>query len=74
MRFFGSALGWNLFGAVLGEMLETLSQATGIRCPSAHGHWTLLGSWTGAEIERGGYLGFDTISVREEHEVLADVR
>ncbi len=30
-RFSGAALGWNLIGAVLGGMLETISQATGIR-------------------------------------------
>ena len=31
LRFAGAALGWNLFGAVFGGMLETTSQATGMR-------------------------------------------
>jgi hypothetical protein len=30
-QFSGAALGWNLIGAVLGGMLETTSQAMGIR-------------------------------------------
>jgi len=73
MRFSGSALGWNLFGAVLGGMLETLSQATGIRALALMAIGLYLGSWT-ARNRAGAVASVDTISVREEHEVLADVR
>ena len=31
VKFAGDALGWNLLGAVLGGMLETISQATGLK-------------------------------------------
>ena len=45
MRFSGAALGWNLFGAVLGGMLETLSQAVGLRALAPLTIALYLGSW-----------------------------
>jgi len=45
MRFSGVALGWNLFGAVLGGLLETVSQATGMRALALMVVGLYLGSW-----------------------------
>ena len=44
-RFSGVALGWNLIGAVLGGMLETISQATGIRALVLMAIGIYIGSW-----------------------------
>ena len=44
-RFSGAALGWNLIGAVLGGMLETISQATGIRALVLIAIGLYMGSW-----------------------------
>jgi len=44
-RFSGTALGWNLIGAVLGGMLETISQATGIRALVLIAIGLYMGSW-----------------------------
>jgi hypothetical protein len=44
-RFAGTALGWNLMGAVLGGMLETTSQATGIRALILMAICLYIGSW-----------------------------
>jgi hypothetical protein len=72
-RFSGSALGWNLFGSVIGGMLETVSQATGIRALALIAIGLYLGSWIARN--RAGLVAFvDTIPVSEEHQVLADVR
>jgi Spermine/spermidine synthase domain len=45
LRFSGAALGWNLFGAVLGGMLETCSQAIGIRALVLMSVGLYVGSW-----------------------------
>ncbi|HVH89736.1 MAG TPA: hypothetical protein VM912_23670 [Terriglobales bacterium] len=45
LRFSGAALGWNLIGAVLGGMLETISQATGIRALVLIAIGLYIGSW-----------------------------
>jgi hypothetical protein len=44
-HFSGSALGWNLIGAVLGGMLETISQATGLRALVLIAIALYVGSW-----------------------------
>jgi SAM-dependent methyltransferase len=44
-HFSGAALGWNLIGAVLGGMLETVSQATGIRALVLIAIGLYIGSW-----------------------------
>lgn len=44
-HFWGAALGWNLFGAVLGGMLETSSQATGLRSLVLVSIGLYVGSW-----------------------------
>jgi len=43
--FSGAALGWNLMGAVFGGMLETVSQATGLRSLLIIASALYLGSW-----------------------------
>lgn len=45
MRFSGAALGWNLFGSVLGGILETASQAMGMRVLALIAVALYLGSW-----------------------------
>ena len=45
LRFSGAALGWNLFGAVFGGMLETTSQATGMRALTLMAVGLYVGSW-----------------------------
>jgi spermidine synthase len=45
VRFSGAALGWNLIGAVLGGMLETVSQATGMRSLVLITIGLYVGSW-----------------------------
>jgi hypothetical protein len=72
MRFSGEALGWNLFGAVLGGMLETLSQATGIRALILITVGLYLGSWI-ARNKAGAARTVDT-GIREEEVVLAESR
>jgi spermidine synthase len=71
MRFSGEALGWNLFGAVLGGMLETVSQATGIRALLLMTVGLYLGSWIARN--KAGTLTFVDTPVREEQAVLAEV-
>jgi hypothetical protein len=44
-QFSGVALGWNLIGAVLGGMLETVSQATGLRALVLMAVGIYVGSW-----------------------------
>jgi hypothetical protein len=44
-HFSGVALGWNLIGAVLGGMSETLSQATGLRALVLIAMGIYIGSW-----------------------------
>jgi hypothetical protein len=44
-HFSGVALGWNLIGAVLGGMLETISQATGLRALVLIAVGLYIGSW-----------------------------
>lgn len=44
-QFSGPALGWNLIGGVLGGMLETVSQATGIRALVLIAIGLYIGSW-----------------------------
>jgi Spermine/spermidine synthase domain len=44
-HFSGVALGWNLIGAVLGGMLETISQATGLRALVLIAAGIYIGSW-----------------------------
>lgn len=73
MRFSGAALGWNLFGAVLGGMLETFSQATGMRALTLMAVGLYVGSWIARNKAETMPL-VDTIPVREEQEVLADMR
>ncbi len=72
MRFSGEALGWNLFGAVLGGMLETVSQATGIRALILMTVGLYLGSWIARN--KAGTVTFVDTPVREEHAVLAELR
>jgi len=73
MHFSGEALGWNLFGAVLGGILETTSQATGMRALVLMAAGLYLGSWIARN--RAGAVSFvDTIPVREEQAVLAELR
>ena len=45
VSFSGAALGWNLIGAVFGGMLETISQATGLRALLLIAVGLYLGSW-----------------------------
>jgi len=45
VKFSGSALGWNLLGAVLGGMLETTSQAFGMRFLILLAVALYIGSW-----------------------------
>ena len=45
VSFSGAALGWNLIGAVFGGMLETISQATGLRALLLIAVALYLGSW-----------------------------
>jgi hypothetical protein len=49
VRFAGDALGWNLLGAVLGGMLETVSQATGLRSLLILTALLYLASWIALE-------------------------
>jgi hypothetical protein len=73
LRFSGAALGWNLFGAVLGGMLETVSQATGMRALTLIAVVLYVGSW--AARNKAKTVAFvDTPPVNEEDEVLAGVR
>lgn len=72
MRFSGEALGWNLFGAVLGGMLETASQATGIRALILMTVGLYLGSWVARN--KAGTVTFVDTPVREEQAVLAELR
>jgi hypothetical protein len=51
-RFSGAALGWNLIGAVLGGMLETVSQATGIRALVLIAIGLYIGSWVAQSSKR----------------------
>jgi spermidine synthase len=71
MRFSGEALGWNLFGAVLGGMLETVSQATGIRALLLMTVGLYLGSWIARN--KAGTLTLVDTPVREEQAALAEV-
>jgi spermidine synthase len=71
MRFSGEALGWNLFGAVLGGMLETLSQATGIRALILMTVGLYLGSWIARN--KAGTVGYVDTPVHEEQAVLAEL-
>jgi hypothetical protein len=48
-RFAGDALGWNLLGAVLGGVLETTSQATGLRMLLLWTALLYLASWVALE-------------------------
>jgi spermidine synthase len=73
MRFSGAALGWNLFGAVLGGMLETASQATGMRALTLIAVGLYVGSWI-ARNKAATLPLVDTILDREEHQVLAGMR
>jgi spermidine synthase len=74
LRFSGAALGWNLFGAVFGGMLETSSQATGMRALTLMAVGLYVGSWI-ARQKAGTVPCEDAIpTVREEREVLANMR
>jgi hypothetical protein len=73
MRFSGAALGWNLFGAVLGGMLETASQAAGMRALTLIAVGLYVGSWI-ARNKAGTMPLIDTILDREEQEVLAGMQ
>jgi spermidine synthase len=73
MRFSGAALGWNLLGAVLGGMLETASQATGMRALTLIAVGLYLGSWVARNKAKAVSI-VGTMPVLEEHEVLADLR
>lgn len=64
MRFSGAALGWNLFGAVLGGLLETVSQATGIRALVLIAVALYLGSWIARS--KAGQPGGSATPGREE--------
>jgi hypothetical protein len=44
-EFSGDSLGWNLLGAVLGGMLETTSQATGMHALLIWAAFLYAGSW-----------------------------
>ena len=70
-HFSGAALGWNLIGAVLGGMLETLSQATGLRALVLIAIALYVGSWI-ARRKVPTADGAETISpVHEEELVLS---
>jgi hypothetical protein len=73
MKFSGAALGWNLFGAVLGGMLETISQATGMRALTLIAVVLYLGSWV-ARNKVKGTSNRDAMPALEEEEVLAGLR
>jgi spermidine synthase len=73
LRFSGAALGWNLFGAVLGGMLETSSQATGIRALVLMSVGLYVGSWI-ARNRAGTVLLEDTVLAGEDQAVLAELR
>ena len=69
-RFSGVALGWNLFGAVFGGMLETISQATGMRALTLIAVALYLASWA-ARHKASAPSSADAIPAPEEDEVLA---
>jgi len=73
MRFSGAALGWNLLGAVLGGMLETASQATGMRALTLIAVGLYLGSWVAWNKAKAVSI-VGAMPVLEEHEVLVDRR
>jgi hypothetical protein len=74
LRFSGAALGWNLFGAVFGGMLETTSQATGMRALTLMAVGLYVGSWIARQ--KAGIVPCEDVipPVREELEVLVDMR
>lgn len=63
-HFSGAALGWNLIGAVLGGMLETVSQATGIRSLVLIAIGLYVGSWIARSAKRAEQA--ESSSVPEE--------
>jgi len=63
-HFSGAALGWNLIGAVLGGMLETVSQATGLRALVLIAIGLYIGSWIARSRTIEGRAEAET--VREE--------
>ena len=63
-HFSGAALGWNLIGAVLGGMLETVSQATGLRALVLIAIGLYIGSWIARSRTIAGRA--ETETVREE--------
>ena len=67
--FSGTALGWNLIGAVLGGMLETLSQATGLRSLVLIAVALYIGSWLARR--KAGTAGYVEAVPKMEAEELA---
>jgi hypothetical protein len=68
--FSGAALGWNLIGAVLGGMLETISQATGLRALVLMAIALYIGSWI-ARSQAGTKQAASAPAIAAAHETAA---